>query len=262
MPTYLLTWNPKRWNWENLQDQIDELNKQGFFIGRWSVGVSKRIKQGDRLFLIRLGKEPKGIIGSGWAESDFYEDDHWDNEKYENGESANYVDVRFDKLLNPDFEAVLPRKELNHLGKMHWDSQSSGVNIPDDVAYRLENEWADFLDSDLILPTDVAEPSAIEGLKTETKTYNRGRSSKLRKLALEKANGICSVCCVDYREILNGKGIRVLQVHHRNQLAISDTPRVTKMSDLAVVCGNCHLLIHMNPRKAIDVEELKSMLDK
>lgn len=260
--TYLLTWNPKRWFWENLQDEVEELSKQGFLIGRWSVGVSKRITRGNRLFLIRLGKEPKGIIGSGWAESDVYEDDHWDNSAFEVGKYARYVDVRFDKLLNPDNEEILPRKELNHLGKMHWDSQGSGISIPDEVAYRLENIWADFLDDDRFLPTAVAEPAAIEGLRTETKTYVRGRSRQLRELALKKAAGICCVCNVDYKQLLKGKGVRVLQVHHRKQLAASNAPRVTHLSELAVVCANCHLLLHMNPQHALGVGELRTMLGK
>lgn len=262
MATYLLTWNPKRWHWDNLQDEVDELNENGFLIGRWSVGVSKRVRRGDRLLLIRLGKEPKGIIGSGVAESDVFEADHWDDEKYAAGESARYVDVRFDNLLNPDNEAVLPRKELDHLGEMHWDSQGSGIQIPDVVANRLENLWADFLDTDRFLPTAVAEPAAIEGLRTETIVYVRGRSRQLREFALEKANGVCCVCDVDYKELLNGKGVRVLQAHHRKQLAASDAPRVTHLSDLAVVCANCHLLIHMNPRQALEVEELRTMLGK
>lgn len=260
MRTYLLTWNPKRWHWENIQEDINELNENGFLIRRWSVGVSKNIKQGDRLFLIRLGSEPKGIIGSGWADSNVFEDGHWNEEKYENGETANYVDVRFDILLNPETKLIFQRKELNRLGKMHWDAQSSGTKIPEDVADRLENEWADFIGNNEVTATTIAEPAAVEGLKTEIKTYVRGRSRQLREAALEKANGICCVCDIDYKELLNGKGIRVLQVHHRNQLAASDTPRVTKLSELAVVCANCHSLIHMNPREAIEIEKLKRIM--
>lgn len=261
MATYLLTWSPKRSS-PDLQDKVDEFNEKGFVEFGWSVGSSKRVKPGDRVFLIRLGEEPKGIIGSGWAESDVYEDEHWDESKREVGESARYVDVRFDKLLNPDSEAILPRTELDRLGKMHWDSQRSGIQIPDVVAKRLEKLWEDFLRSDRFLPTAVAQPAAIEGLLTETKTLRRGRNRQLRQRALEKANGVCCVCDVDYKELLNGKGIRVLQVHHRKQLAASDTPRVTRLSDLAVVCANCHSLIHMNPRKALKVEKLRTMLGK
>ena len=35
----------------------------------WSCGVTKTIEPGDRVFLIKLGKEPRGIVGSGRADS-------------------------------------------------------------------------------------------------------------------------------------------------------------------------------------------------
>ena len=51
-----------------------------------------------------------------------------------------------------------------------------------------------------------------------------------------------------------------MQVHHRKQLSSRDTPTVTKVSDLAVVCANCHLLLHLDQEKALGVEELREML--
>jgi len=263
MTTYLITWNPNRWHWHDLQDNVKEIAEKGFHLGNWSTGVSKKIQRGDRLFLIRLGKEPKGIIGSGWAESNVYEDEHWEDSAYEAGKYARYVHVRFDVLLNPDLNPrdILPRKKLNDLGKMHWDSQGSGIKIPDDVARRLEDAWADFL-STKSQPLPVAEPSAIEGLLTETVRYVHGRSRQLRDLALETSEGVCCVCDVDYTRLLNGKGVCVLQVHHRKQLAATHAPRVTHLKDLAVVCANCHMLIHMNPKHALSVEALKTMLNE
>lgn len=143
---------------------------------------------------------------------------------------------------------------------MHWDSQGSGIQIPNNVARQLEILWQDFLKSDRIVLTKIVEPSAIEGLRTETKIYVRGRSRQLRDLALENAKGICCVCDTDYKKVLNGKGVHVLQVHHRKQLAFTDTPRVTHLSDLAVVCANCHLLLHLDQKKAFDVEDLRRLL--
>jgi 5-methylcytosine-specific restriction enzyme A len=263
MATYLLTWNPKRWQWKDLEAAVEEIAEKGFYLRNWSTGVSKKIQRGDRLFLIRLGQEPKGIIGSGHAESTVFEGIHWDSRRRAAGRYAKYVSVRFDKLLNPELnrDDALPRKELNGLGKMHWDSQGSGIQIPDDVARRLEDAWADFLlNPRQLLPT--AEPSAIEGLRTEIATYVRGRSRQLRDLALKQSSGVCCVCGVNYSRLLGGKGVCVLQVHHREQLAAAIAPRVTHLSDLAVVCANCHMLIHMNPKRALSVEALKDMLSK
>ncbi|MDQ3012514.1 MAG: hypothetical protein M3X11_17620 [Acidobacteriota bacterium] len=260
MATYLLTWNPKKWHWwDDLGDSFEK--SDDCYFGDWSCGKSKRIRPEDRLFLIRLGKEPRGIVAAGWAESIPEEKSHWDDIKAAAGQKALYVSVRFDVLLNPATEKILPRKNLNEgiLGNMHWDTQLSGIRIPDDIAAKLEEEWTAFLGFGR-QPIPIPEFSAVEGLITESVKYVRGRSRELRDLALEEAHGICCVCETDYKNVLQGKGVRVLQVHHREQLAANDAPRVTCLSDLAVVCANCHTLIHMNPKQAIRIEELKMML--
>ncbi len=107
-----------------------------------------------------------------------------------------------------------------------------------------------------------AEPSVFEGSLTEIVTFKQGRSRALRDRALKRSNGRCEACTVDYSTLLDGKGVRVLQVHHRKQLAATDRPRLTKLSDLAVVCANCHMLIHVNPKKALSIERLKALLSE
>lgn len=107
-----------------------------------------------------------------------------------------------------------------------------------------------------------AEESDIEGLMTEVVRFHRKRSRKMRDRAFQKAKGICCVCGRDYSKLLGGHGVRVLQVHHREQLAARDAPSVTTVSDLAVVCANCHLLLHLDSDKALSVDVLREMLRK
>jgi predicted HNH restriction endonuclease len=260
MATYLLTWNPEKWHWWNdFQEIIKETDDEGYYHISWSCGNSKKICAGDRVFMLRQRKEPRGIFASGWATSDYHERKHWDKEKAKRGKTALSINVSLDTLLNPE-ELILDRRELDIgiLGKMHWDSESSGISIPDDVADKLEEEWALLCKAKYEIPS--FEPSAVEGIITETVRYVRGRSQELRKSALDAAQGVCSVCEVDFSKILNGQGVRVLQVHHRKQLAASDAPRITHLKDLAVVCANCHMLIHKNPKHALSVEAVKKML--
>ena len=99
--------------------------------------------EGDRLFLLRQGLEPRGIVGSGWAISDVFDDWHWEEAKRAAGQRAWCLEMDFDVLLDADREPILPRARLNEgiLGQMYWDSQSSGVLIPEAVAKQLEREW-------------------------------------------------------------------------------------------------------------------------
>lgn len=260
MATFLLTWNPKRKHWwgDNLEDDFEV--KNGSYYGDWSCW-SNQVQDGDRVFLIRLGKEPKGIVASGWATSQRKKKLHWLVEYAKEGIEATYIDVRFDVLLDAGNEEIFSRERLNKgiLRNMRWDSEVSGIRIEDRIAATLEKDWVNFVGKGKnYIP--VNEPSAIEGLKTETSRYSRGRSKPLRDKALSKANGICCVCEVDFKKVIGGKGVKVLQVHHKKQLGITDTPRLTTLSDLAVVCANCHMLIHMDIKKALDIKKLKSLL--
>jgi hypothetical protein len=105
-----------------------------------------------------------------------------------------------------------------------------------------------------------ADESDIEGTKTEANQTRTKRSRKLRQRAFDAAHGICCVCRRDYSRVLGGRGVRVLQVHHREQLAAREMPAITKLGDLVVVCANCHMLLHLDPKNALTVEELREML--
>jgi hypothetical protein len=98
----------------------------------------------------------------------------------------------------------------------------------------------------------------LEGMARETSIIHRSRNRKLREEALSRSMGVCETCRTDYSSLLAGKGRYALQVHHRQQLGLQNVPVLTSSDDLAVLCANCHAMIHADPRRAIPVEELRS----
>lgn len=105
-----------------------------------------------------------------------------------------------------------------------------------------------------------ASASDIEGMKAEVVQMKSKRSRRLRRLAFLSANGMCVVCDRDFSKLLGGRGVRVLQVHHKKQLSSRSAPSVTRVADLAVVCANCHMLLHLDSAKSLTVEKLRRML--
>ncbi len=103
--------------------------------------------------------------------------------------------------------------------------------------------------------------SAMEGTETEIRISRRGRSRLLRDDAIDKSRGVCEVCNRDFSKLFSGAGCRVLQVHHRRQLSALVAPRINKSEDLAVVCANCHSLIHLDPKRAMRVGILRRKLN-
>lgn len=118
MASFLLTWVPDKWAWSDLSDQVEALERGEPVPGRWSVGHRTEISPGDRLFLLRQGREPRGIMASGFADSKLYESKHWDPKKVDLGKPAFFVHLHFDVLVDP---------EQNPDGVLGLDELRSGV---------------------------------------------------------------------------------------------------------------------------------------
>lgn len=144
--TFLFAWNPRRFEWPAIDDQIREVREAGGADDRWSCGTAKNIPAGSRFFLIRLASEPKGIVGSGVTVGEVEQAPHWESEQAAKGETANYVDLRFDALSRTP---LIQRSELNEppFAGFKWDTQMSGIRIPEDAAGALSNEWQTRVDA-------------------------------------------------------------------------------------------------------------------
>jgi len=131
MTAYLYIHNPK-YQPEIINDIIDDINGEC----RWSCGITKRIKKGDTFFLMRLGVEPKGIIGFGHVLSEPKEEEHWNEE---NASKALFTEVSFRILSSePLISHITLQNKYPHLHNKYWTPQASGKSIPDDIAVELQ----------------------------------------------------------------------------------------------------------------------------
>ncbi len=143
MQTFLFTMNPTKWNWGNLDETIDLIKQSGCVSESWSIASHKKIQPGDRAFLMRLGVEPKGIMGAGYVTSSTFLSPHWSGEN-----KLRYkVMIDFEVLLNPDKEPLLILELLKQGGLEHynWTPRSSGIEISHKYVEELEAVWMDFL---------------------------------------------------------------------------------------------------------------------
>jgi 5-methylcytosine-specific restriction protein A len=143
MKTYLFAWNSKLWKWHDISKISADVRNGKEVLDRWGTGTSRKIRNNDRFFIIRLGEEPRGIFASGQVVSDVYEDIHWREEKSSLGKTAKYVKIKYDVLLNPENDVILPRQILRQppFSKMNWDIRMSGIEIPTTIVNELEDIW-------------------------------------------------------------------------------------------------------------------------
>jgi len=110
------------------------------------------------------------------------------------------------------------------------------------------------------------EGEALEGrLLTRLHRYReRDRDLVKRKKAhFKKQNGrlFCEACNFDFRSTYGERGANFMECHHLKPVSELVSGETTKLSDLAMLCANCHRMIHA-ARPWWTLEELRSALSK
>jgi len=144
MNAYLFGWNPQKFAWEDIDDDILKVKNDGYLEEAWSVASYKTIKPGDRAYVMRLGVEPKGLFASGVISSEPYM-------ALRNGRHFRRINIKLDVLLNPDKERILTLDILKtgNLSEQTWMPQASGISIKPHLVDELEGVWQDFLENRL-----------------------------------------------------------------------------------------------------------------
>ncbi len=274
MATYLLTWNPNKWDWDDRKEDIQRQREKGYVDGRWSCGTNKRIRKGDRIFLLRQGREPRGLVASGTALGGVVEDFHWMESQADQGILARYVEVRFDIVLDAEREPIFRRDWLGSgvYASVHWNTQVSGISIPDDVAQQLERDWARFLAQNNYLQSRAAEADSVlldepedtsgyvEGAVRRVSVNAFERNSEARRACIRQHGLRCVVCGFDFEKFYGILGVGYIQVHHLVPLsAIGGEYMLDPGRDMRPVCPNCHVMLHRRTPPYL-IEELQGQL--
>lgn len=141
--TWLLSWNPSAWHWDNYREVAVATHIGQPYEDSWTC-MSIKVQPGDRVFLTVLGKgEQNGVIASGYASRGSYEDEHWDPEKAAQGKKAKRIDVSFDWIADYETDPYLKQSDLKELfPEQEWSPMASGISIQDQYVSQLEEEWA------------------------------------------------------------------------------------------------------------------------
>lgn len=260
MSAYLLAWNPKRSKWDELPEVVAAFENGEARTQRWSCGKNKHIEVGDRVFLIRLVEQPKGIFVYGTVVKASYEDAHWED----SSQTSQYIRFQIDWIVDPESGPIIPRERLDseRFSPMHWNTQMSGVHIPDDVATALQDECARIASGDhFTLPDEIHATSTYpEGAKRVVTINSYERNPRARQACILHYGPRCFVCGFSFAEAYGKVGEGLIHVHHLILLSQKgESYDLDPIEDLRPVCPNCHAIIHQRvPHYTI--EEVKAML--
>jgi 5-methylcytosine-specific restriction protein A len=261
MPTHLLAWNPKRWDWKELPEVVAAFRSGKSLVKQWSCGTVKRIEVGDRAFLIRVGLEPKGIFGHGTVTKGSYEDVHWEDES----KTCQYVKFQIDGIVDPTNDSIIPRVRLDEhpFASMHWDTQMSGVRIPEEIVDSLDSEWDTWTSVEQFsIPEQMEEADTyVEGTKSLITINSFERNPEARKACISHYGAVCIICDFDFSMTYGKLGEGFIHVHHLALIAARKSNYVLDpIEDLRPVCPNCHAMIHRRRKLLYSIDEVKKTL--
>lgn len=255
--TYLLTWNPKNWPWDEQQVAIHKVVANGGAEDSWSIGNRTSMPIGSRFFLIRLGDSGRGIIGAGHTSGEPYKDTHWD--KSRPGETANYVSITFDALHES------PRISWDELHKgpfstFPWGSRSSGIEIPGELSARLEKIWKTGSGTSIYAELSGTAKDYPEGAVRAVLVNAYERSDAARRACIAKHGATCQICRDDMGKKYGPVATGFIHVHHRLPLAkIGKSYKVNPAVDLVPLCPSCHAVVHLKD-PPLSIEQVQKMI--
>ncbi|MDG0800842.1 HNH endonuclease [Pectobacterium polaris] len=141
---------------------------------------------------------------------------------------------------------MIPRAVKGGIGQSNvWYADSPES---DEYVTKVKKLIAEF-DGNINTPDIDQEAMGVEGNPRFRAHIQRERNSKIIKekkriILREKGHLKCEVCNFDFFEFYGEDGYGFCEVHHLIPLHKSDGATITKLSDLAIVCSNCHRIIH------------------
>ena len=142
------------------------------------------------------------------------------------------------------------------------------VNLFDEVYEPYFQEVGSDLDDLMITEIAVTDKDGLnneadieysEGRKYHISHLIRERNYKVikqAKIQFMKKHGklFCEVCNINFSKVYGNRGNNFIEGHHRKLVSEMNEGDKTKAEDIAILCSNCHRMIHRKP--IITVEEL------
>lgn len=114
----------------------------------------------------------------------------------------------------------------------------------------------------LIIGEYEGDKAVLNHVRQELSRRSKKIVLEAKSLALKKGNGFikCECCNFDFVSAYGKIGHGFIECHHK--IPIAEGGRLTKVSDLAMVCSNCHRMLHRRNQNGEyhSIETLKSLI--
>lgn len=112
------------------------------------------------------------------------------------------------------------------------------------------------------LDVDIHTVAATEGRQRLVLHLQRERNQTVVRNKKKQAASLdCEVCGFSFHRVYGSAASDYCEVHHLLPLSEVDNDRQTRMEDLAILCANCHRVVHLN-NPPYTLNQVRSLLAK
>ncbi|WP_053375555.1 HNH endonuclease [Paenibacillus sp. FJAT-27812] len=246
----------EQWKWEYIERNMVEFNR-GLHI------LSKASERFSRYF--HWYYHPRLDI---FAPSKFIGYSETTHENYDGWGSGGQTQ----QILRTYFDHVPPEDYEHYLNKLIMVADSYGYTVSKKT---LEGHYGwIYVPKRDVLEQYIMSDSAYEILDDEDELHKEGlrkssvvnkyeRNPKIKKAAILYHGVTCMGCKFNFEEFYGDHGKGFIEIHHINPLSsVQKEHYVDPKEDIAVLCANCHRMIHRRRSDMLSLDELIAMVQR
>lgn len=192
--------------------------------------------------------------------------------KYTNGYAPRYMYLRYENVLYP-LKALWTASHQPAIAVSTFTSvqaQNGFSKLGFDDAVDIEEEGklvslvrsgAPKLKGESIFADDVRKEAVFEGERHRKEVAFIKRNSAIVAKAKRELGCDCWVCGFNFGDVYGGHGYGFIEAHHIEPLSTRSESKETSVTDFAMLCANCHRMIHRSG-KPMSVDELKRVVKR
>ncbi len=186
-----------------------------------------------------------------------------DKEKFRNP-SGVYMKLCNFLRLDPNYKGT-GLDAGSRLDEEVWNEFSNNKEKLSKTAKAIEENFQEVLDQDNKKQFTVDEEEEFQEGRILTRIHkmrerNTSLVKKKKELILKDFGSLkCEVCAFDFFEFYGDIGSEFIECHHTKPISELGKGQTTKLSELAIVCSNCHRMLH-RIRPCLSIEGLKDIV--
>lgn len=160
---------------------------------------------------------------------------------------------------------AIPTKEPIPIPKSIYNSKNFRIANPTTITEDIFNQL--FKLNLKSIPNNIREQCQFpEGKLVERKHLSRERNQKLikeakRRFKLTHGKLFCQICYFNFEEVYGQIGVDFIEGHHTKPVSELNEKSKTKITDIAMVCPNCHRMLHRR-RPWLKMSDIRNLIEK